>query len=98
MDESRIGATSVSLDGWLGVQTALNDRIQAVAEYGTRLSAYEVDAGELSESGTSVTSSPKAFRLGDRNLMLPFAPRPLLSGHGRHRPQYAHTQWIDNTR
>ena len=37
VDESRMGTTGVSLGGRLAVQTALlNDRIRAVAEYGTK--------------------------------------------------------------
>ena len=85
-DESQIGATGVSLGGWLAIQTALlSDRIRAVAEYGTKT----VFLGEETkpEDFGGVTDMchviPGTFALGDRNiLMLAYAPRPLLSGHG----------------
>ena len=97
VDESRIGATGVSLGGWLAVQTALlNDRIKAVAEYGTK-TVYlpdEVEAEEFVGIGDICHVIPETFRLGDRNLLLlPLAPKPLLSGHGGPTDKASHGQY-----
>ena len=97
VDESRIGATGVSLGGWLAIHTALlNDRIRAVAEYGTK-TVYlpdETTASEFAGIGDLCHVIPETFRLGDRNLLLiPFAPRPLLSGHGGPNDEASHSQY-----
>lgn len=97
VDESRIGATGVSLGGWLAIQTALlNDRIRAVAEYGTK-TVYlpdETTASDFVGIADLCHVIPGTFRLGDRNLLLvPFAPRPLLSGHGGPKDKASHSQY-----
>ncbi len=97
VDQSRIGATGVSLGGWLAIQTALlNDRIRAVAEYGTK-TVYlpdETEAAEFTGIGDLCHVIPETFRLGDRNLLLiPFAPAPLLSGHGGPTDRSSHGQF-----
>ena len=97
VDEGRIGATGVSLGGWLAIQTALlNDRIRAVAEYGTK-TVYLTDESttdEFTGIGDLCHVIPETFRLGDRNLLLiPFAPRPLLSGHGGPKDKNSHSQY-----
>ncbi len=97
VEEGRIGATGVSLGGWLAIQTALlNDRIRAVAEYSTK-TVYlpdEIDADEFLGASDLCHVIPGTFRLGDRNLLLiPFAPRPLLSGHGGPTDKGSHSQY-----
>jgi len=87
VDATRIGATGVSLGGWLAVQTALfTNRIGAVADFG-RKTVYLPDAA-AAENFSGVTDlchvMPGTFLEGDRNLtLLAYAPRPLLAGHGR---------------
>ncbi len=95
VDARRIGATGVSLGGWLAVQTALfTDRIGAVADFG-RKTVYLPDAAGPSDfSGVTDLCHvmPETFLEGDRNLtLLPYAPRPLLAGHGR-ADKGSHTQ------
>lgn len=97
VDETRIGATGVSLGGWLAMQTALlSDRIRAVAEYGTK-TVYlgdEVTPQEFAGVGDLCHIIPDTFQLGDRNiLLLPYAPRPLLSGHGGVTDKNSHRQY-----
>ena len=97
VDERRLGATGVSLGGWLAIQTALlNDRIRAVAEYGTK-TVYlpdEATTDLFSGIGDLCHVLPGTFRLGDRNLLLiPFAPKPLLSGHGGPDDKASHGQY-----
>ncbi len=96
VDAARMGATGVSLGGWLAIQTALlNDRIRAVAEYSTK-TVYlsdETGPGDFSGATDLCHVIPGSFRLGDRNLlMIPFAPRPLLSGHGGPTDKGSHGQ------
>ena len=97
VDERRIGATGVSLGGWLAIQTALlNDRIRAVAEYGTKTVYLPDEATSDEFAGISDLCHviPETFRLGDRNMLLiPFAPRPLLSGHGGPKDRASHGQY-----
>ena len=97
VEEGRMGATGVSLGGWLAIQTALlNDRIRAVAEYSTK-TVYlsdEIAAEEFVGAADLCHVIPGTFRLGDRNLLLiPFAPRPLLSGHGGPTDEGSHSQY-----
>ena len=96
VDGNRIGATGVSLGGWLAVQTGLlSDRIKAVAEYATKTVFLGDDADANSFSGVSDLCHlvPGSFQLGDRNiLMFPFAPRPLLSGHGGPADRNSHRE------
>ncbi len=97
VDETRMGATGVSLGGWLAMQTALlNDRILAVAEYGTK-TVYlpdETSVEDFKGIGDICHVIPETFRLGDRNLLLiPFAPKPLLSGHGGPKDRASHSQF-----
>ncbi len=96
-DERRIGATGVSLGGWLAIQTALlNDRIRAVAEYSTKTVYLPDDVAAEGFTGAADLCHviPETFRLGDRNLLLfPFAPRPLLSGHGGPTDRGSHSQY-----
>ncbi len=97
VDQTRMGATGVSLGGWLAIQTALlNDRIRAVAEYGTKTVYLPDDIGpeEFTGIGDLCHVIPETFRLGDRNLLLiPFAPAPLLSGHGGPTDRASHGQY-----
>jgi hypothetical protein len=97
VDETRMGATGVSLGGWLAIQTALiSDRIRAVAEYSTKtvFSNEEMKPDEFSGVGDLCHIVPGWFDLGDRNiLMFPFAPRPLLSGHGGPKDRNSHGQY-----
>ena len=96
-DETRIGATGVSLGGWLAAQTALlSDRIRAVAEYGTKtvFLGDEMTAEEFAGVADMCHILPGTFALGDRNLlMLAYAPRPLLSGHGGPSDRSSHGQY-----
>jgi len=87
VDPTRIGATGVSLGGWLAVQTALlNDRIGAVADFGRKTLGVP-PLGEATRPVGPVDLChvlPGLLALGDRNVLaLAYAPRPLLAGHGR---------------
>lgn len=97
VDETRMGATGVSLGGWLSVQTALlSDRIQAVAEYATKtvFLGDNIKPEEFKGVGDICHIVPGAFQLGDRNiLMFPFAPKPLLSGHGGPKDKHSHREY-----
>ncbi len=96
VDENRIGATGVSLGGWLAIQTGLlSDRIQAAAEYATKsvFLGDDVAPAQFVGVGDICHIVPGSFRLGDRNiLMFPFAPRPLLSGHGGPTDRNSHRE------
>ncbi len=97
VDETRIGATGVSLGGWLSIQTALlSDRIKAVAEYATKtvFLGEDMKPEEFTGVGDLCHIVPGTFQLGDRNvLMFPYAPRPLLSGHGGPADRSSHRQY-----
>ena len=86
-DETRIGATGVSLGGWLAVQTAmLNDRITAVADFGrkTRSLAADIKADQYGGQRDLCHIIPGMLSLSDRNLMpVALAPLPMIAGHGR---------------
>jgi len=86
-DETRIGATGVSLGGWLAVQTAmLNDRITAVADLGRKTRSLTVDLQPQQYEGQRDLCHiiPGMLSLSDRNLMpVALAPLPMLAGHGR---------------
>lgn len=87
VDETRIGATGVSLGGWLSVQTALlSDRIQAVADFGVK--TVTVPPGMQADTFNGMRDPchilPGMLSICDRNLMsLVYCPRPMLAGHGR---------------
>jgi len=87
VDEMRMGATGVSLGGWLSVQTAmLTDRIQAVADFGRKTLALppEMTSEEFKGMPDLCHILPGMLSLCDRHLMaLAYCPRPLLAGHGR---------------
>lgn len=87
VDETRIGATGVSLGGWLTVQTAmLNDRITAVADFGmkTRSISAEINPKQYKGQRDLCHIIPGMLSLSDRNLMpVVLAPTPMLAGHGR---------------
>lgn len=87
VDETRIGATGVSLGGWLTVQTAmLNDRITAVADFGMKTRSVSADINPKQYQGQRDLCHiiPGMLRLSDRNLMpVVLAPMPMLAGHGR---------------
>ncbi len=90
VDRTKLGATGVSLGGWLAIQTALlDDRISAVADFGRKtLGPLAADAGAQPIDACHVL--PGLLTLGDRNLFpLAYAPRPLLAGHGRKDPESA---------
>jgi hypothetical protein len=97
VDETRLGATGVSLGGWLAIQTALlSDRIGAVAEYSTKtvFLGDDMKVDEFNGVGDLCHIVPRTFQLGDRNiLMFPYAPRPLLSGHGGPTDRNSHSQY-----
>ncbi|MDP6445326.1 MAG: dienelactone hydrolase family protein [Pirellulaceae bacterium] len=86
-DEAKIGATGVSLGGWLAVQTAmLNDRIGAVADFGRKTRSVRTDlkASQYKGQGDLCHIIPGMLRLSDRNLLpVVLAPLPMLAGHGR---------------
>lgn len=96
VDGTRMGATGVSLGGWLAVQTGLlSDRIDAVAEYATKtvFLGDEIEADQFNGVADLCHIVPGSFRLGDRNiLMFPWAPRPLLSGHGGPKDANSHRE------
>ena len=87
VDASRIGATGVSLGGWLAIQAGLlSDRVAAVADFGrkTVFLPEDVSAKEFAPVRDKCHILPGMFETGDRNLyLLAYAPRPLLAGHGR---------------
>jgi hypothetical protein len=97
VDETRIGATGVSLGGWLAIQTALlSDRVGAVAEYATKtvFLGDDMKPDQFNGVGDICHIVPGTFQLGDRNvLMFPYAPRPLLSGHGGPSDRHSHSQY-----
>lgn len=87
VDPARIGATGVSLGGWLSIQTALlSDRITAVADFGRKTMTIppDVTADEFKGPADLCHILPGMLSLCDRNLLaLAYCPRPLLAGHGR---------------
>ncbi len=93
VDQTRMGAGGVSLGGWLSMQTAmLNDRIQAVADFGVKTLHVDPDIkpeefqGEFQNGRNADFCQilPGMLSLCDRNVLsLAYAPRPLLAGHGR---------------
>ena len=87
VDASRIGATGVSLGGWLAIQAGLlSGRVAAVADFGrkTVFLPEDVSAKEFTPLRDKCHILPGMFETGDRNLyLLAYAPRPLLAGHGR---------------
>ncbi|MCY4588880.1 MAG: acetylxylan esterase [Bryobacterales bacterium] len=86
VDETRIGATGVSLGGWLAVQAALlSDRVAAVADFGRKTVFIPEDASpaDFTDVRDKCHILPGMFEIGDRNLIpLAYAPRPMLAGHG----------------
>jgi hypothetical protein len=86
VDHTRIGATGVSLGGWLSVQCALmTDRIKAVADFGRKTVLLPDSICEQDYGGCAdwCQIMPGMLRLGGRNtLSLAYAPRPMLAGHG----------------
>lgn len=86
VDEKRIGATGVSLGGWLSVQTAmLNDRIRAVADFGrkTRTISENMTATAYRGQGDLCHIIPGMLSVCERNILpLALAPIPMLAGHG----------------
>ncbi len=87
VDATRIGATGVSLGGWLAVQAALlNDRIDAVADFGRKTLGVPQPEDTAHSAGPVDLCHvlPGLLAVGDRNVWtLAYAPRPLLAGHGR---------------
>ncbi len=87
VDETRIGATGVSLGGWLSVQTALlSDRIRAIADFGRK--TVTIPEGMTAEEFRGMPDLchilPGMMSLGDRHMLaLAYCPRPMLAGHGR---------------
>ena len=87
VDETKLGATGVSLGGWLSMQTAvLSDRIAAVADFGRKTVA--IPPGMTAKQFRGMTDLchiiPGMAAICDRNLLsLAYCPRPLLAGHGR---------------
>ena len=95
VDETRIGATGVSLGGWLSVQTALlSDRIRVVADFGRK--TLTVPPGMSVEDFRGMPDLchilPGTLALCDRHILsLAYCPRPMLAGHGR-QDAGSHTQ------
>jgi len=87
VDATRIGATGVSLGGWLSVQTALcSERIAAVADFGRKTVAVPAgtEPGDFRGMGDLCHIIPGMAAVCDRNLLtLLYCPRPMLAGHGR---------------
>lgn len=87
VDAKRIGATGVSLGGWLSVQTGLlSDRIKAVADFGrkTLFVPPDVSADRFEAASDFCQILPGMLRISARNLIsLAWCPRPMLAGHGR---------------
>lgn len=87
VDQTRIGATGVSLGGWLSVQTAmLNNRIAAVADFGRKTRSVSTEMTPQAYKGQADLCHiiPGMLHLSDRNLMpVALAPKPMLAGHGR---------------
>jgi len=86
VDETRIGATGVSLGGWLSIETALlSDRITALADFGKKT----VNLNPASKPDAFVGMKdichiyPGMLSICDRNLVaLACCPMPMLAGHG----------------
>ena len=87
VDPERIGATGVSLGGWLSVETALlSDRISAVADFGRKTMNCPSGITENNFAGMRDLCHimPGLMSVCDRNLhALAYAPRPMLAGHGK---------------
>ena len=87
VDENRIGATGVSLGGWLSTETALlTDRIKAVADFGRKTGHVAPGVSPADYKGVADMCHilPGMLSLCDRNLhVLAYCPRPMLAGHGR---------------
>lgn len=82
----QLGATGVSLGGWLSVQTALlNDRIRVVADFGRKtVSMPEIEGKARLANNDICHVLPGMLSISQRNLItLAFAPRRLFAGHGR---------------
>ncbi|MEZ5395993.1 MAG: alpha/beta hydrolase family protein [Bryobacterales bacterium] len=97
VDETRLGATGVSLGGWLATQVGLlSDRVRAVAEFGTKtvFLSEETTAQGFEGIPDACYIIPGTLAVGDRNmLMLAYAPRPLFSGHGGPADRESHAQY-----
>ena len=101
VDETRMGAAGVSLGGWLSVQAALlNDRIQAVADFGrkTRTVATDLTMADYTGQRDLCHIIPGLLTVCERNIMpLALAPRPMLAGHGR-KDEGSHREHAANFR
>jgi dienelactone hydrolase len=87
VDPARIGATGVSLGGWLSAETALlSDRIRAVADFGRKTRHLDPAAAAADIQGIRdwCHIHPGMLAVCDRNLVaLACCPMPMLAGHGR---------------
>ncbi|MBG86805.1 MAG: hypothetical protein CMO80_07890 [Verrucomicrobiales bacterium] len=101
VDETRIGATGVSLGGWLTIQTAMfNDRIKAVADFGrkTRTISTEMTPAKYRGQGDLCHIIPGILALCGRNIHpLALAPMPMLAGHGI-KDTGSHAEHLENYR
>lgn len=96
VDYRKIGATGVSLGGWLTLQTTLvNPRIKAVANFGGMWSYLEEPTRRMNNlsnfEGINDFSQlfPGIWRLGDQNRFLfAAAPVAMLTGYGRQDAPY----------
>ena len=86
VDETRIGATGVSLGGWLSIETALfSDRITAIADFGKKTVNLRPDTEPADFVGIADICHlyPGMLSICDRNLVaLACCPMPMLAGHG----------------
>ena len=86
VDESKIGATGVSLGGWLSIETALlSDRIQAIADFGRKTVNLvpQTDPAAFEGMRDICHIYPGMLSVCDRNLVaLACCPTPMLAGHG----------------
>ncbi|MEZ5366352.1 MAG: dienelactone hydrolase family protein [Bryobacterales bacterium] len=74
VDETRLGATGVSLGGWLATQVGLlSDRVRAVAEFGTKtvFLSEETTAQGFEGIPDACYIIPGTLAVGDRNMLMP---------------------------
>lgn len=74
----------------------MSDRIAAVAEYATKtvFLGEDIEPARFTGVGDICHTIPGTFEIGDGNiLMFPYAPRPLLAGHGGPSDRNSHRRY-----